>query len=396
MNSTNYLYSLTFAISLLASPLLAANDKPVNWQELPPPMQTPSVGNAAEVVSKPAGAVLTLPKGFRLEEYASGMQAPRYLLQAPNDIVLVSDMEAGKVYALFKQQKTEILKGLTVPYGLALWKDWLYVAEVNSVKRYKYDAARHAVTTPGQEIVSLKRFQSGHPTRTLLLDDSTEKLYLSIGSASNVNTGEDPMRAAINRFNMDGSGHEIFASGIRNAVGLRWYPGTHTLWATTHERDALGDDLPPDFLTEVQQGGFYGWPYAYIGPHEDPRHAGKAPEQVAKTLYPNVLLGGHVGAMDFIFYQGTQFPAEYRGGCFLAEHGSWNRSRLAGYKVVFIPFKNGKPTAGPRDFISGWAQFPEVAKVWGRPVGLLELADGSLLLSDDGAGKIWHIRYHPD
>ncbi|MGH8609765.1 MAG: PQQ-dependent sugar dehydrogenase, partial [Gammaproteobacteria bacterium] len=191
------------------------------------------------------------------------------------------------------------------------------------------------------------------------------------------------------------TGQEFFASGIRNAVGLRWYPSSDSLWATSHERDGLGDDLVPDFLTSVKQGDFFGWPYAYIGPHEDPRHPGAAPDKVKRTRYPEVLLGSHVGAMDLWFYTGTQFPPHYRGGCFVALHGSWNRSRRVGYKLVFVPFKAGKPTSGPEDFLTGWMVSPDRSEVWGRPVGLLELADGSLLVSDDGAGKIWRVSYNP-
>ena len=168
---------------------------------------------------------------------------------------------------------------------------------------------------------------------------------------------------------------------------------TGELWATSHERDGLGDDLPPDFLTRVRQGGFYGWPYAYIGPHEDPRRRGEAPERVAKTLYPSVLLGGHAGAMGLLFYTGAQFPVKYRNGCFVALHGSWNRARRAGYRVVFVPFKDGKPIAGPEDFLTGWMLGEERQEVWGRPVGLLQLPDGSMLVSDDGAGKIWRVSY---
>ena len=169
---------------------------------------------------------------------------------------------------------------------------------------------------------------------------------MGVGSGSNSSPGEDPRRAAINRYNLDGSGHEIYASGTRNPIGLRWYPGTDTLWAAVQERDELGDDLVPDYFTHIQQGGFYGWPYAYIGPHEDPTNKGLAPDLVAKTIVPDVLLGAHVAVLDFIFYTGKQFPAEYQGGAFLAWHGSWNRSKRVGQSIAFVPFKNGKPV-GP-------------------------------------------------
>jgi glucose/arabinose dehydrogenase len=393
MNSTRYLLLLGTFCSLWGVPPCFADEPPSQSTTLPPPYQTRSVTNPGQVVPAPKGATLKLPPGFHIEEYVADFQTPRFMLRDSQDNVLVSDMQAGKVYVLNKQQRHELLQGLQSPYGLAFYKDWLYVADINAVRRYAYDAGNLKVTGAGQEILSLSRFASGHSTRTLLFDANHEKFYLSIGSASNVDTGEDPLRAAISRFNPDGSALEIYASGLRNAVGIHWYPGSNQLWASTQERDGLGDDLPPDFLTRVQQGGFYGWPYAYIGPHEDPRHSGVAPAMVAKTLYPDVLLGGHAGAMDFVFYTGKQFPPDYHGGCFVALHGSWNRAQLAGYKVVFVPFKDGKPSGPLSDFVSGWIVDSSSAKVWGRPLGLLELPDGSLLLSDDGAGKIWRVSY---
>jgi len=208
-----------------------------------------------------------------------------------------------------------------------------------------------------------------------------------------VSTGEDPMRAAINRFNPDGSGHEILASGTRNPIGLHWYPGTDTLWAAVQERDALGDDLVPDYFTHVQPGAFYGWPYAYSGPHEEPRHKGERPDLVAKTIAGDVLLQSHLAVLDFLFYTGKQFPKEYQGGAFLAFHGSWNRSKRVGYEVGFIPFKDGKPSGPVQEFLTGWMISPESREVWGRPVGIMQLPDGSILVSDDGGKKIWRIRY---
>jgi glucose/arabinose dehydrogenase len=197
----------------------------------------------------------------------------------------------------------------------------------------------------------------------------------------------------VNRYNPDGTGHEIVATGLRNVIGLRYYPGTDALWAATQERDGLGDDLVPDFLTEVKPGAFYGWPYAYIGPHEEPRRKGERPDLVQKTVVPDVILGSHVAVLDFLFYTGTTFPKEYQGGAFLAEHGSSNRARRVGYSVDFVPFKDGRPAGPPREFLSGFMLAPEKQEVWGRPVGLLQLADGSLLLSDDGGKKIWRISY---
>ena len=177
---------------------------------------------------------------------------------------------------------------------------------------------------------------------------------------------------------------------------MRWYPGTDTLWAAVQERDALGDDLVPDYFMRVKQGGFYGWPYAYIGPNEDPRRKGEAPDLVKKTLVPDVLLGSHVAVLDFVFYAGKMFPKEYQGGAFLAQHGSWNRSMRIGYNVVFVPFKDQKPAGPPKQFLTGFMLGPDKREVWGRPVALLELPDGSLLMSEDGGNKIWRITYRAE
>lgn len=328
----------------------------------------------------------------------SGFIRPRFMLLGPSNEVLLSDSgdrdeSSGAVYVLKDSTKTKIIEGLHQPYGLALHEDWLYVACTTSVKRYKYDTQGMKVTSNGEEIIPLHDFGGGHWTRTLLFDRNHEKLYLTVGSASNIDLGEDAMRAAVHRFNPDGSDHETVATGLRNPVGLRWYPGTDDLWAAVQERDGLGDDLVPDYLVKLQTGAFYGWPIAYIGPHPEPRHEDVDQEKIESTLYPDVLLGAHVAVLDILFYTGDQFPEQFRGGMFLAFHGSWNRSRRTGYKIAFIPFEDGKPTSGPEDFLTGWMLDPGKPEVWGRPVGLLQMSDGSLLVSDDGGRKIWRISY---
>ncbi|HYM11600.1 MAG TPA: PQQ-dependent sugar dehydrogenase, partial [Bryobacterales bacterium] len=390
---TSRLARLLPAVVTMAAVALALQ---MSWEKLPPPYQTRSVNNGPRVIPRPAGAEVRVPPGFHIEVFADGFERPRFMLLGPSRELLLADSgEPGAVYLLLDngKQRRKLIGGLDRPYGLAFWKDYLYVAETTSLKRYKYDAKSMRVTSKGEEIVPLHSFGGGHWTRTVLFDREGKKMYLTVGSGSNVSTGEDPMRAAINRYNPDGSGHEIFASGLRNVIGLRWYPGTDTLWAATQERDALGDDLVPDYFTSVKQGGFYGWPYAYIGPHEDPRNKGLRPDLVQKTLVPDVLLGSHVAVLDFIFYTGRQFPKQYQGGAFLAFHGSWNRAQRVGYKVAFIPFQDGKPAGGPQDFVTGWMLAPEKREVWGRPVGLLEMPDGSLLVSDDGGDKIWRVTY---
>jgi glucose/arabinose dehydrogenase len=382
---------LALSVLTLLAATLAFSDK----IDLPPPFATPSANNRPQVIPRPDGAQLQVPKGFTIEEFAAGFERPRFMTLGPSREILLSDMTAkGSVYVLtnYGKDRKKIIEGLDRPYGLAFWKDYLYVGEATSLKRYKYDA-KAMTAGPGEEIVSMKNFGTGHATRTVLFDRKGEKMYLCIGSQSNVDAGEVPERAAINRYNPDGSGHEIFAGGTRNPIGLRLYPGTDTVWAAVQERDHIGDDLVPDYFTSIRQGGFYGWPYAYTGPNEDPRRKGEKPDLVAKTIVPDVVLGAHVAVLDFVFYTGKQFPEKYRGGAFLALHGSWNRSKRVGYSVVFVPFKAAKPSGAKEDFLTGWMLSPDKREVWGRPVGLLELPDGSLLLTDDGGNKIWRISY---
>ncbi len=363
--------------------------------KLPPPFATESSRNPPRVVAAPDGAKLQVPAGFQIEEFATGFKVPRTMILGPSmEIILADSARDGGVYVLtnYGKERKQIIEKLFQPYGLALWKDYLYVAETNSVKRYKYDA-KTMTAGPGEEIISLKAFDKGHWSRTILFDRKGEKLYLSVGSFSNVDAGEDPMRAAIHRYNPDGTGHETYATGTRNPIGMRFYPGNDTLWAAVQERDLLGDDLVPDYLTHIEKGGFYGWPFAYFGPNEDPRRKGENPELVKKTITPDVSLGAHVAVIDFAFYTGKQFPAEYRNGAFCALHGSWNRSKRVGYSVAFVPFKNGKPAGEPKEFLTGWLINPESKDVWGRPTGIVILPDGSMLVTDDGGKKIWRISY---
>ncbi len=359
--------------------------------KLPAPYATPSSTNRPRVVPKPDGAQLHVPDGFTIEQYAEGFEQPRYMTLGPSKEILLSDSKAGVVYILQPQRK-KLIEHLDRPYGLAFWKDYLYVAETTSVKRYKYDA-KATTAGPGEQVVDMKSFDKGHWTRGILFDNEGKKMYVGVGSSSNVDPGDPPMRAAINQFNPDGSGHEIFASGTRNPTSIHWYPGTNTMWASVQERDALGDDLVPDYFTSIKEGGFYGWPYAYIGPHEDPRRKGEKPDLVAKTITPDVVLGAHVAVIDYEFYTGKQFPKHYQGGAFLCFHGSWNRSKRVGQSLGFIPFQNGKPSGPLEEFLSGWMMGPDSTDVWGRPVGLLVMTDGSLLVSEDGNNKIYHISY---
>jgi len=382
-----------FAISAVAVITGAWQVAGVKAPDLPAPFATPSANNRPHVIAQPSGAKVVVPNGFTVDVWAEGFRTPRFMLQGEHGEILLSDSEAGSVYAFANgdpKQRKEVLKGLTRPYGLALWHEYLYVGEMTSIKRYKYDAAKFTATDP-QEVLNLSKAEGGHWTRSLLFDREGKKLYIGVGSHGNIEVG-DEHRAAINRINPDGSGWELFATGTRNPIGLHWYPGTDTLWAAVQERDALGDDLVPDYFTHIQPKGFYGYPWAYSGQHREPR-LNDHQDMIAKSLTPDVLLGAHVAVLDFTFYTGSMFPSEYKGGAFLAFHGSWNRSKRVGYSVAFIPFKDGKPTAGPKDFLSGFMLAPDSPDVWGRPVAVFQMKDGSLLVSDDGGKKIWRISY---
>lgn len=385
------MFRFTCLLTLAACALPAQQKVP----DLPAPYATPDAANPGKLIARPEAAKLTLPAGFTAEEYASGLQKPRFMLQGPRGEVLVTESTAkGSVTVLTDGGKThkKLLEGLDRPYGLAWWKEYLYVAEPTSIKRYKYDA-KAMTTGAGEEVISLKGYDKGHWTHGLQFDAKGEYLYVGIGSSADHVTGDPENRAAISRYRPDGSGAEVIATGLRNPVGLKFDPKGAQLWTAVQERDHFGDDLVPDFFTSIRKGGFYGWPYAYVGPNEDPRLKGQRKDLVDSTIVPDVVLPPHCAVLDFTFYTGKAFPAEYRGGAFLAFHGSSNRAKRLGYSVGFVPFKNGKPSGPSRDFMSGWMLAEDQKEVWGRPVAVLELKDGSLLVSDDGGNKIWRISY---
>lgn len=389
--------TLMFSLAACGGALLAWQQASVNPAKLPPPYATESSTNRPRVIDRPGGAQLQLPAGFQIEEYATGFEKPRCMIDGPSGELLLADsVNNGTVFILENngKSKKKLIGGLDRPYGIAFWngggKTYLYVAETTSLKRYEYNKQTQSVG-PGQEIYNMKDFGSGHWTRTIAFDPKGQKLYLGIGSASNVNSGEDAARAAITVMNPDGTGRELYATGTRNPTAIHFSPNGQ-LWASVQERDELGDDLVPDYFTHIQKGGFYGWPYAYIGPNADPRRNEK-PELVKKTIVPDHLLGAHVAVIDWAFYTGKQFPAEYQGGVFLALHGSWNRSKRVGYSVVYVPFKDGKISGPQKDFLTGWMLGADKREVWGRPTGIHPLKDGSLLISDDGGNKIWRVFY---
>lgn len=394
---------LTTLALVCAASMTAQSQKPVNWNDgIPEPYHSPSASNRPQVVERPDGANLGLPAGFTVEEFAMHPDwiRPRYMLLLPNNEILLSDSgdrgePNGAVYHMSADgtKVSKMIDGLDRAFGLQYHDGMLYVAETTSLKRYPFDASAVRTTGDGEEIYSMADYGKGHWTRSILFNDDHSKLFLTIGSGSNVDVGEAKERAALLRMNPDGSDVEIYAEGLRNIIGLRHSPESGKLWVSIQERDGLGDDLVSDYLAEVKKGGFYGWPYAYTGPNEEPRHKGVAPDMVEKTLYPDVLLGAHVAVLDMIFYTGDMFPAEYQNSLLLAFHGSWNRANRVGYKVARIPFKDGRPQTGPQDFLTGWMLDAEDRRVWGRPVGLLQMPDGSVLVTDDGGLKVWRISY---
>jgi glucose/arabinose dehydrogenase len=367
----------------------------VRADKMPPPFATKSAGNPPLVRPRPKDAALHVPAGFHIDLWADGFDDPRNMVYSPNGDIFVAEPGGGKITILRggrPDQRVTFASGLREPFGLAFLGDSLYVGLVDELVRYPYRAAQTAATGKPQHIADLPG--GGHSTRNVIVSADGKKLYLAVGSASNVSDeSATPIRAAITEMNPDGSGSRIFASGLRNPVGLAWNVQTGALWTAVNERDGLGDDLAPDYVTDVKAGAFYGWPFSYIGKNVDPRHTGEHPELVAKAIVPSVLLQAHSAALGIAFYNGKMFPETYRGGLFVAMHGSWNRTQRTGYKVVFVPFRDGKPSAGYDDFVAGWAPDPSSRFVWGRPVGLLVMRDGSLLVSDDGAGVIWRVSY---
>jgi glucose/arabinose dehydrogenase len=291
-----------------------------------------------------------------------------------------------------------LLSGLNRPVGMVYLNGWLYVANTDELVRYPFRLGDTTVIMPPRRVLELPGGgYNNHWTRNVVANPAGTKLYVTVGSATNVDTegidAKDPRRAAILELNPDGTGMRVFASGLRNPGGMDWTPGTSTLWTVVNERDGLGDDLVPDYLTSVREGGFYGWPYSYFGGHEDPRQRGKRPDLVASAIPPDYALGAHTASLGLVFYRGNAFPAPYRSGAYIGQHGSWNRSRLNGYRVMFVPFSHGRPSGPAEEFLGGFIANPDRSEVYGRPIGIALLPDGSLILADDPANRIWRVAY---
>jgi len=392
-----------FTIYLIASVLLVlpAGGQVThgNKPNLPAPFATKSAGNGPSSAKPPEGFLPTVPEGFHVNIFAKEFKVPRFLMVAPNGDVFVADTGAEQVIVLRDpqntggaQQREVFAANLNRPFGIAFHEDYVYVGNTNAVVRFKYDPKTSKRTGEAEKILDLPG-GGGHFTRTIAFSKDGTKLYVSVGSNGNIDIEKDPRRAAVQVCDPDGNNARLFASGLRNAVGLGIEPTTGAVWVTVNERDELGDNLPPDYFTSITDGGFYGWPYSYIGSNVDPRVKPQKPDLVAKAIIPDVLLGPHVAPLQFAFYTGKQFPEQYRDGAFVAEHGSWNRALRNGYQVAFVGFKDGKAAEDPMPFLTGLVPDLGGKNVNGRPVGVAVAQDGALLVSDDGAGVIYRVSY---
>jgi glucose/arabinose dehydrogenase len=379
---------------------------PAEKIHLPPAFATPSASNNSKVIGWPKGRMPTSAPGFEVSLFAEDLQNPRLAYVLPNKDILVIEVSNRRQKSvnritLFRDTNKDgkpdlrevFLSGLNRPYGMLLLGNWFYVGNTDGVVRYPYRSGQTKIDGKGEKIVDLP--VGGHYTRNLIADAAGQKIYVAVGSRSNVDEdgmdAKDARRAAILQVNADGSGMRVFASGLRNPVGMDWESKTNVLWTVVNERDHLGDDLVPDYLTSVREGAFYGWPYAYFGQNEDPRKKGQKPDLVARTTIPEYALGSHVAALGLAFYRGNSFPQRYQGGAFIGMHGSWNRSKMVGYKVAFVRFESGKPVGPLEDILTGFIANEKSSEVYGRPVGVTEAPDGSLLVADDAGEKIWRV-----
>jgi glucose/arabinose dehydrogenase len=382
----------------------------ITLADLAKPYETPSAQNFPRVVRRPQGAWPKAPEGFEVTEFATRLTEPRVIVRAPNGDLFLAESRANRV-RVFRDAdgdgKPEVNQvfatGLSRPFGIAFYPPgpepkYLYVGNTGSVVRFPYRDGDVKATGDAEMIVDnipSGREQvggGGHWTRDLEFTADGKTLLVAVGSRSNVSDdASEKRRADILAFDPDGKNERVYAWGIRNPVGLAKHPETGQLWTSVNERDLLGDHLVPDYITHVEEGGFYGWPWYYIGPNQDPRHPGKHPELKEKTIVPDVLVQSHSASLDLTFYDGEQFPRAYRNDIFASEHGSWNRARRTGYKVIRVPMKDGKATGEYEDFLVGFVT-PD-GDVWGRPVGVAVAKDGSLMVTDDGSGTVWRVAY---
>lgn len=373
---------------------------------LPAPYATESKANNSHMVNWPEGQMPKAPEGFTVSKFADGLENPRWTYIAPNNDIFV--VESGtrtskNQITLFRdidkdgkfETRSVFISGLNRPFGMLVLKDFFYIANTDGLYRYSCKNNPLKLETKGTKILELPAGgYNNHWTRNIIANADGTKIYISVGSGSNV--GENGMdkevrRANILEINPDGTGGKIYASGIRNPVGMDWNPTNGELWTAVNERDELGDDLVPDYVTSVKRDGFYGWPYSYYGNNLDPRMKGERKDLAAKAIVPDVSVGAHTASLGLAFYDKDAFPAKYKNGIFVGQHGSWNRAKISGYKVIFVPFANGKPSGQPEDFLTGFIANEEKADVYGRPVAVTVMTDGSLLVNDDSGNIIWKV-----
>jgi glucose/arabinose dehydrogenase len=441
---------LSFAILALVSvgaALVAADEAPLragaeaygDWRtdapgvrrkiapsDLPAPLASRPVANPSWTVARPAGASPKAPPGFSVSLFAKDLAEPRAIRVAPNGDIFVSESRAGRVRVLRAKDGAETVEtmhnyalGLNRPFGIAFYPPgpdprYVYIATTNQILRYPYHSGDLSAPEPADVVVRSLPSGGSHWTRDIAFSPDGKTMYVSVGSASNVAEEVEPLRgdelkafadshslgvswgaetdrADVLAFDPEGHGKRVYATGLRNCSGLAIQPETGAPWCATNERDILGDDLPPDYATSVKEGAFYGWPWYYIGDHEDPRRAKERPDLAGKITTPDILIQPHSAPLGLAFYEGKQFPGEYKGDAFVTLHGSWNRAKRTGYKVVRLPFKDGKPSGEYDDFLTGFVATD--AGVWGRPVSVAEAHDGALLITDDAGGVIWRVAY---
>lgn len=395
---------------------------------LPAPFATKSARNFSKVIGWPAGKTPVAPAGFTVTRFADGLDHPRWIYVGSNGDIFVAESNTilkgikklgAKISRKIKTQKLGesanritmfrdsdkngiyesryvFAAGLNQPFGMLILNDHFYVANTDALLMFDYKTGDTKLTGAGKQVVSLPAGgYNNHWARNIIANKAGNKIYVGVGSGSNV--GENGMehevrKASILELNPDGTGEKIYAAGLRNPVGMAWAPGTTTLWTAVNERDGLGDDLVPDYMTSVKEGGFYGWPYAYFGAHPDPRMKDDPrPDLVSKSIVPDIALGSHTASLGLAFYDKNTFPSKYHNGAFVGQRGSWNRSVITGYKVAYVPFANGKPTGPPEDFLTGFIANVDKSEVYGRPVCVAILADGSMLVTDDVSDLIWRV-----
>lgn len=373
---------------------------------LPPPYATESKTNNSRVLKWPDGKTPKAPEGFTVTKFADGLENPRWTYIAPNNDIFV--VESGtrtskNQITVFRdtdkdgkfETRNVFISNLNRPFGMLVLKDFFYIANTDGLYRYPYKNNPLKLETQGTKILELPAGgYNNHWTRNIITNTDGSKIYVSVGSGSNVaehGIDKEIRRAAILEINPDGTGEKIYASGLRNPVGMDWNPVNGELWTAVNERDELGDDLVPDYITSVKRDGFYGWPYSYFGNILDPRMKGERKDLAAKAIVPDVPVGPHTASLGLAFYTKNAFPKKYKNGIFVGQHGSWNRAKISGYKVVFVPFANGKPSGKPEDFLTGFIADETKAEVYGRPVAVTVMNDGSLLVNDDSGNTIWKV-----